>query len=429
VELTERASHVVVGGGVLGLTAAQRLAERGADVLVLEKDRVGAGASGAAGGIVRNFYRAPAIADVVRDSIETFESEPDAYGFHQVGYLAAVPEAQVDDLVAIREQHERVGYESELVVGADGCREYLAWTWPDWEAEVEALLHERRGGWADPMRTVRHLADRARAAGATIAEGVEATGFELGTDAVEAVLTASGPIRCETVVLAPGPWAAGVWELLGRDAEVEVAGPDGAHRRPLVEYLKAQEGQFELAGGGTGGRVGHDPPVVHLDQPGPLRSDRDGSPLSPGPWGVYFRVDREGTTVTGGGLPVRLSNPPLDPYGPDNPEHAAEAGFAEFFTSGLAAAIGRFRGRSADWRATLAGGIVSHTPDNYPVCDWALPNAYAIVDSGHGFKLLALGRLAADDVLDGEPRLDPFRLKRFERGETHIASQGPYPWT
>ena len=42
---------------MLGLSTAWRLAERGADVLVLEKDRVGAGASGAAGGIVRNYYR------------------------------------------------------------------------------------------------------------------------------------------------------------------------------------------------------------------------------------------------------------------------------------------------------------------------------------------------------------------------------------
>jgi len=84
---------------------------------------------------------------------------------------------------------------------------------------------------------------------------------------------------------------------------------------------------------------------------------------------------------------VLLEDPDLDPYGPDNPAHAADAGFAEFFTSGLATAIERFRGRSADWRATLAGGIVSHTPDNYPVCDWVLPNAYGIIDSGHGFKL------------------------------------------
>ena len=104
-------------------------------------------------------------------------------------------------------------------------------------------------------------------------------------------------------------------------------------------------------------------------------------------------------------------------------------GFAEFFESGLAAAFGRFRGRSGEWQVTPAGGIVAHTPDNYPVCDWVLPNAYAIVDSGHGFKMLALGRLAADDILEGEPGLDPYRLSRFARGETHLASAGPYPWT
>ena len=67
----------------------------------------------------------------------------------------------------------------ELIVGAEDCRTYLAFSWPDWEADVAAVLHERRGGWADPMQTVRHLADRARAAGAVIQEGVEVTGFEL----------------------------------------------------------------------------------------------------------------------------------------------------------------------------------------------------------------------------------------------------------
>ena len=122
---------MIIGGGVLGLSTAWWLAERGADVLVLEKSRVGAGASGAAGGIVRNFYRSPAMADLVRDSVEIFEAEPDAYGFRQVGYLAAVPQAQVDDLVAIHDHHRRVDYESELVVGAERCREHLAWTWPD----------------------------------------------------------------------------------------------------------------------------------------------------------------------------------------------------------------------------------------------------------------------------------------------------------
>jgi len=417
------ASHVVVGGGVNGLSVARRLAERGADVVVLDKGRVGGGATGSAGGIVRNFYRAEAIADVVRMSVEIFESDPEAYGFRQVGYLAAVPERQVDDLVAIREQHERVAYASELVVGAERSREYLTWTWPDWDAPVEAILHERRGGWADAMQTVRHLAEQARGAGAEIREGVEVVGFELGEAGVEAIATSEGRMTCETVVVAPGPWIARVWSMLGLPRDVEVAGEP----RPLVSYWKAQEGEFALGGVGLGG-AGPDAPVVHLDQSEPLRSDRDGRIMVPGAWGIYFRLGRD--AITGGGLPILLTDPELDPYGFDNPAHVAEPEFAEFFVSGLAAALRRFRGRVGEWRSTPGGGIVPHTPDNYPVCDWVLPNVYAIVDSGHGFKLLAIGRLAADDILDdGEPLLDAFRLGRFAQGATHAASMGPYPWT
>jgi glycine/D-amino acid oxidase-like deaminating enzyme len=424
------AGHVVIGGGVLGLSAARRLAERGADVVVLDKGRVGSGASGIAGGIVRNYYRSAAISEVIRLSVELFEAEPEAYGFHQVGYAAAVPEAQVDDLKAIRDHHERVGYESELILGAERCREYLAWTWPDWEAEVEAVLHERRGGWADAMQTVRHLAARARDAGATIEEGTEVTGFELGSDGVESVLTSRGTVACGSVLAAPGPWAARIWAQLGQAAEVEIARNGDRERRPLFSYLKAQEGEFALPGVGLAGSAGHEAPVVHLDQAGPLVSDRDGRTLVDGPWGIYFRMGHTGAGITGGGLPVALGDPALDPYGSDNPAHAAEPSFGEFFTSGLAAAIRRFRGRSGEWRQTSAGGIVMHTPDDYPICERVLPNAYAIIDSGHGFKMLALGRLAADDLLDGEqPLLDPFRLGRFERGETHVASKGPYPWT
>ena len=410
-------THVVVGGGVNGLSAAWGLAERGADVLVLDKGRLGGGASGIAGGIVRNFYRSEPITELVRMSVEMFEEELGAYGFRQVGYIAAVPRPQVDDLVVIRAQHDRVGYDSELVMGADACHEYLTWTWPDWDAPVEALLHERRSGWADAMQTVRRLAERARAAGVEIREGVEVTGFKVNDDTVAAVLTDRGPVECETVVLAPGPWAAGLLAMLGVDAR--------------LDYWKAQEGEFTLHGAGLSGRAGSEAPVVHLDQAAPLRSDRDGRVLTEGAWGIYFRMGRTGTGITGGGLPVLLDEPELDPYGPDdNPAHAAEPEFKDFFTSGLATALRRFRGRSSDWQLSAAGGIVAHTPDNYPICDWVLGNAYAIVDSGHGFKTLAIGRLAADDIADGgEPLLEPFRLDRFERGALHTASSGPYPWT
>ena len=148
---------LVVGGGVNGLSVAWGLASQGAEVVLVDKGRLGGGASGIAGGIVRNYYRADAITELVRLSVDMFEEDPEAYGFRQVGYLAAVPAEQVEDLVAIREQHYRVG----VRVGAGGRGRCLPRV-PDLEL---ARLGGAGGGAAAraPRRLGGRDADRAAA--------------------------------------------------------------------------------------------------------------------------------------------------------------------------------------------------------------------------------------------------------------------------
>jgi glycine/D-amino acid oxidase-like deaminating enzyme len=397
-------------------------------VVLIERSRCGGGASGVAGGIVRGYYRSPAITELVRLSVERFERTPHAFGFRQVGYLAVVPELQLEDLEAIAARQAEVGYSSELVTGNGLCGDYLTWLWPDFDASgVAAVLHERRSGWADSSATVRELAREAREAGVTILEGVEAVGVEESSGSVSAVITNGGAIRCEHVVFACGVWARDVLRMLGRELWISV---DGASK-PLVDLIKAQEGEFAVAGVGLQAAAGREAPVVHFDADAPLRSDRDGSILVDGPWGIYFRMGRTGTGVSVGGLPEWLGpDAPLDPYGPENPLHNAGAGFCEFAQAGLARVLGRFRGTGKRWRATLRGGVAGLTPDGYPVLDHLLDNAYLILDAGHTYKLLVLGSLAAADILDGaEPRLEPFRLSRFGAGQLQPASRGPFPWT
>ena len=290
-----------------GLSVAWHLAERGADVVVLDKGRVGGGASGIAGGIVRNYYRSEAITELVRLSVEMFEEDPEAYGFRQVGYMAAVPERQVDDLVAIRDQHERAGYDSELVTGAAACHEYLTWSWPDWEAPVEAVLHERRGGWADAMQTVRHLAGRARAAGAEIREEVEVTGFEPGR-----VHTSRGRCGVRDGRGLPGP--------VGR-AALGAARPrsgrgDGRRAAPTRDLHQGAGGRVRARGrgaqrGGGRGGAGGAPRPGRPAALGPRRERARGRPLGhllpDGPHGHRHHGRRPP------GVPGRTAAGPLRP--------------------------------------------------------------------------------------------------------------------
>src|SRR5579885_527803 len=92
-----KSKYVVIGAGVHGLSTAYHLARAlrekgqgsGADVVVLEKTRVGAGASGIACGVVRNFYYQPAMNEVIRISVGVWEEHPKELGYHPVGYIAA----------------------------------------------------------------------------------------------------------------------------------------------------------------------------------------------------------------------------------------------------------------------------------------------------------------------------------------------------
>jgi glycine/D-amino acid oxidase-like deaminating enzyme len=447
---------VVLGGGVHGLSTAYHLAlaleekgeGSGKDVVLLEKKQIGAGASGIACGVVRNFYFSPAMAEVIRVSVELFESDPAGFGYHPVGYIAAVPEPQAEDCVAIQRRQAEIGYRSDVVLGEERCREHMRAIFSDWNGDgIEAVLHERQGGWAETGTTVQNLARLARAQGVQIHEGVEVTGIDLHDGEVESVETSEGSISTEMLVAGPGPWAGHLWRMLELPPEVRVAardkatspigasprveaGDDGYEVKPIVTYWKLQEGDYWRDDGvDLRDANGVEPPVVHLDHQVPLRSDRSGEVLSDGPWGIYYKVGRRGFGVQGGGVPIPLGTEvELEPYG-QRPDQVVGDEFTDYFTAGLAWAHERFRGKSKEWRAEPHGGIGAFTPDNYPIVDFVRPNAYVVMDSNHGFKMIGMGKLVANDIVGGgESRLDPFRLSRYETGMLHAVSHSPYPW-
>ena len=134
--------YVVAGAGIHGLSTAYHLAKElrargsgsGADVVVLEKSEPGAGASGIACGVVRNNYFQPAMSELMQACVEVWESDPAAYHYNPVGYVALGAAVQEDDLIATYERQERIGYRSELIVGAAQVDAHMKELFPDWRA-------------------------------------------------------------------------------------------------------------------------------------------------------------------------------------------------------------------------------------------------------------------------------------------------------
>ena len=198
----KQASYVVVGAGIHGLSTAYHLAKElrargagsGADIVVLDKSKPGAGASGIACGVVRNNYFQPAMSELMQACVEVWESDPAAYHYNSVGYIALGAQVQESDLTETFERQERIGYRSELITGAAEVDAHMKGLFPDWRAQgVTICLHEHQGGFAFNVESVLGLRDKCLAEGVSVLEGVEVTGFASRDDgSVSAVETSTG---------------------------------------------------------------------------------------------------------------------------------------------------------------------------------------------------------------------------------------------
>jgi glycine/D-amino acid oxidase-like deaminating enzyme len=436
--IANRATYLVVGAGIHGLSTAYHLAKElkarglgsGQDVLVLEKTEPGAGASGIACGVVRNNYFQPAMSELMQACVEVWESDPAAYAYNPVGYIALGPAVQESDLVATFERQERIGYRSTFTTGEREVDAHMKELFPDWRAQgVTACLHEFQGGFAFNKASVLGLAGKCRSEGVQILTGVEVTGFELGSDdAVKAVETNQGRIEVgEQVVLAPGPWARDFWSMLGLPGTIDIRTPDGdvVKDRPMWTYWNLQEGEITVDPAMFATADGGAPPVIHLDTDAPLYTD-EGALVTDELWGIYYKRDRHG--VQGGASPLVVDGDvELDPY-PSTTD--VDPGFPDMWCAALSHAMSRFEGCRPLYKQARSGGVGAFTADNFPVFDYVKPNVYGVFDSNHGYKMIGVGREVAK-VLVGEHSslLYPFRFERFETGDLHPVSHSPYPWS
>jgi methylglutamate dehydrogenase subunit A len=438
--------YLIVGAGIHGLSTAWRLAENlrksgrgsGKDILVVDKTAIAAGASGIACGVIRNNYYQPAMRRLMAHSVSVWESDPKAFSFHPVGYMQISPEVMHEQVGSIAKQQKEIGYESVFIEGEKDSMKYMKGLFDDWQAKgITSVLHEKKGGYANNTASIYGLAKKAENEGVRLLTGVKVTGFEKDkSGAVKAAITDQGKIACDFVVIGAGPWVKQVWDMLELPAAITVKGRDGkVHDNvPMWTFWSLQEGTLGVDPKLQITNDGKMPPVIHVDTDATLHSDVDKSVITDKLWGIYYKPDFNFGGVQGGAMPFKVKADPakvkIDPYGPESPDFVVGDDFAHMWCSALAFCQKRFEGKIAVYKKEPSGGIGSFTADSFPVFDRFCENVYVIADSNHGYKMIGVGHLVADDICGkASDLLEPFRFSRFAQGKLHPTSNSPFPWS
>jgi glycine oxidase len=207
--MTGVAKVVVVGGGVIGCACAELLSRERHQVTLLERDQVGAHASGAAAGLLAPYSEFPDT-DVGDRSSSLF---PELVARIESASGVEVEYRPGESLAVAFEEEERLG--GGRWMDAAACRNL-----------EPGLNHDLLGATLfrqaqiTPPRFVQALARTASAQGASVRPGTPATGFELSAGEVRGVRAGSELIASDFVVLAAGPWTPEVASRAGIDVGV-----------------------------------------------------------------------------------------------------------------------------------------------------------------------------------------------------------------
>jgi sarcosine oxidase subunit beta len=369
--LPEQAEVVIVGGGVIGVSAAFHLAEAGVtDVILLESNSLGSGSTCKAAGGVRAQFSDRINVELGRRSLEAFQNfaqRPGGeIGLHQVGYLFLL-----DDPSDLTFFEQGVALQNELGVPSRiiSPNEAAALSPLIDTAGLIAAAYSPADGHCTPESVVLGYATTARQNGARLVPNCPVLEISVLTDGGFRVRTAAGEISTGTVICAAGAWS----QQVGRWVGVEL--PVTPLRRQVVV---------------TG-------PVSGLPSSLPMTIDFSST--------LYFHAE-------GRGLLIGMSDPDENP--------GFQLNSSPDWLPRLSEAMSRRAPRLLDCGiASGWAGLYEMTPDHNALIGEADAGGrflYATGFSGHGFLMApAVGEVLRDLYLCVPPVVDvaPLHASRF----------------
>lgn len=205
--LPDKVDVLIIGGGVIGVSAALCLAENGLKVALLEKGRIAGEQSSRNWGWIRQLGRDEAELPIVTEATRLWKDMPTRIGA-DIGH-------RVEGLVYLaRKDSDRVKFEAHLEVAK---RHQLTLKELD-RHDIENLINCRPGYWigglqcqsdsrAEPWIAVPAMARAAQKQGTIIRENCAVRGLDLSAGKVTGVVTEDGIVKSDAVLLAGGAWS------------------------------------------------------------------------------------------------------------------------------------------------------------------------------------------------------------------------------
>ena len=371
--LPKTAEVVVIGGGVMGASTAYHLAQRGVDVVLLEKaPSFGEASTGKCAGGVRHQFSTAVNIELSRESFKMMERFPEELeqdiGLRKIGYLFLL-----DNETDMAQFRKNVELQNSLGIGSVVLTpEELAARLPylNLEGIVGGTFYDG-DGLADPHSMVQGYIRGARRLGAKLFDSTPVTSIKMDGRKIVGVETPDGAIATETVVIAAGAWSGQIGEMMGINLPIVPLRRQIAVTRPLPA-LKSLDLTFILFFGES----------------------------------LYFHPEGEGI-LTG------MSN------------QNETVGFNEMVDpkwtlTHIDHAINRFPSLEEAELLTEWAGLYEMTPDHQAILG-RLPQVEGAVCvagfSGHGFMHGPIcGKLMAEEIVDGRAHtvnIDPLRYERF----------------
>jgi glycine oxidase len=202
----------IIGGGVFGLSIGWYLARAGRAVTILEKDRVGRGATWVAAGMLMPWKLSNAFSDdlfaLQRESHRLWHgfaemlsacSAVDIHYQTEGRYFVALDEKAVKRFRRQFSFHRKLGFPLEWLTG-DEARQRI----PALGPSVQAAMFSPMGHWVDNRALIKALKEAFLQAGGTLREGAEVTEILIEQEQVRGICVGDETVSTETVILAAG---------------------------------------------------------------------------------------------------------------------------------------------------------------------------------------------------------------------------------